>query len=117
FIQIDQPGEYTFDLTSDDGSKLWINGAVIVDNDGEHSTESKSGTIQLAKGLHPFELQFFQGVGDAVLQLKWKPPGRDSLAIVPRSALSCRKGDVRVTSPGQKKLVMPLERGKPGDGR
>ncbi len=117
FLEIPNAGQYEFELTSDDGSKLWIDGKVVVDNDMEHSTESKTGKMQLSAGLHPIELRFFQGVGDAIVQLKWKPPGQSAFSLVPTSALSCQKGEVRVTSPGQKKLIMPLDRGKPGDGR
>ena len=117
YLQIDQPGTYEFELTSDDGSKLWFGNNTAVDNDGEHSTESKRGSIKLDAGLHKFELRFFQGVGDAIVILKWKKPGDAQFSVVPNSVLSCHKGEVRVTSPGPKKLIMPLERGRPGDGR
>jgi cytochrome c len=117
FLNITTPGTYEFELTSDDGSALWINSTKIVDNDLEHSTQSMTGSIELSEGLHPFDVQFFQGVGDANLWLKWKPPGSSSFEIVPSEALKARKGEVRVTSPGQKKVIMPLKRGKPGDGQ
>jgi hypothetical protein len=117
YLQTGQSGVHEFELTSDDGSKFWIGNNVVVDNDGEHSSESKRGSINLDAGLHAFELRFFQGVGDAIVILKWKKPGDSTFEVVPNSALSCHKGEVRVTSPGPKKLIMPLERGRPGDGR
>jgi len=117
YLNINKPGTYEFELTSDDGSLLWIEDARIIDNDLEHSAQAKTGSVELSAGLHPFEVQFFQGVGDAELQLKWKPPGATTFEIVPTSALRARQGEVRVTSPGQKKVIAPLKRGKPGDGQ
>ena len=38
FIYVPADGAYGFMLTSDDGSLLSIDGQVVVDNDGEHST-------------------------------------------------------------------------------
>ena len=37
-LRVDVPGVYTFELYSDDGSKLYINGKRVVDNDGVHAT-------------------------------------------------------------------------------
>ena len=34
FLKIRKAGKYTFYLSSDDGSKLWIDGALVIDNDG-----------------------------------------------------------------------------------
>jgi cytochrome c len=36
---------------------------------------------------------------------------------VPASAFTCQAGEVRVTSPGPKKVVRPLSKGRPGDGQ
>ena len=117
FLQIDAAGAYEFELTSDDGSALWINGERVIDNDFEHSEQAKAGSVDLSQDLHPFEVKYFQGVGDAVLRLKWKPPGATAFEPIPAGVLRARKGEVRVTSPGDKKIVAPLRRGKPGDGQ
>ncbi len=52
---------YLFKLGSDDGSKLFIDGELIIDNDGLHAPEIKKGKIKLAKGLHRINVQYFQG--------------------------------------------------------
>jgi cytochrome c len=117
FIEAPSEGEYAFELSSDDGSKLWIDRELVCDNDGEHGTVGKTGTRNLSQGLHPFQIIFFQGAGEKDLILKWRPAGSRDFALVPNEALSCTKGEVRVTSPGRKKLILPLERGRPGDGR
>jgi len=60
-LKIDTPGIYTFELNSDDGSQLYINGKLVIDNDGIHATVSKQGSIKLDMGIHPVEIHYFQG--------------------------------------------------------
>jgi len=85
---LDAPDDdlYRFALTSDDGSKLWIDGELVVDNDGLHSTAEKRGERALGKGLHPIEVVWFNRTGDVALSLSWARPGA-TLATVPASAL------------------------------
>ena len=50
---------YDFFLSSDDGALLKIDGDIVVDLDGSHSIDHKSGSIRLEKGFHDFELRYF----------------------------------------------------------
>lgn len=43
YIKIPAKGVYYFDIASDDGSRLFIDGKEIIDNDGSHSQEFVSG--------------------------------------------------------------------------
>ena len=58
---VKQDGKYTFRLSSDDGSKLYIDDKLIINNDGTHPTSSKSGTIELSTSIHKINVQYFQG--------------------------------------------------------
>jgi hypothetical protein len=58
---IDKPGLYRFALTSDDGSRLYIDDQMAVDNDGIHPADTKYGTLDLAGGIHKIRVQYFQG--------------------------------------------------------
>jgi hypothetical protein len=58
---IDKPGLYRFALTSDDGSKLYIDDRMAVDNDGIHPADTKYGTVDLAGGIHKIRVEYFQG--------------------------------------------------------
>src|SRR5205085_8079282 len=60
YVQAPKDAAYTFWTDSDDGSKLYVDGKLVVDNDGLHSLTTKSGTIPLAKGLHSVTLEFFE---------------------------------------------------------
>ena len=58
---IDRSKTYKFCLLSDDGSKLLIDGRLAIDNDGVHPPREKCSLVYLRKGLHNFEVQYFQG--------------------------------------------------------
>jgi len=72
YVRIDIAGNYTFYVNSDDGSKLWINNQVVVENIGTHAIREESGTIYLAAGYHNLRLEFFENFGWAGLELKWE---------------------------------------------
>jgi hypothetical protein len=61
----------TFYLSSDDGSKLWLDGEEAVDNDGNHGNEERSGKVLLKKGYHRFRLAYFNSSGNAALKLEY----------------------------------------------
>ncbi len=75
YVSAPEDGVYQFQLTSDDGSRLWIDGELVVDNDGLHSSQAKTGAIALAKGWHRFQLGWFNGTGDAALDLQMAKAG------------------------------------------
>ena len=60
-LAIETPGLYHFGLYADDGAKLYIDGTLIVDNDGVHEGKGKRGSITLKTGMYPVEIQYFQG--------------------------------------------------------
>lgn len=51
---------YTFNVSSDDASFLFIDGTQVIDNSGDHSYRARTGTIFLAAGNHAFEIQYRQ---------------------------------------------------------
>jgi ferric-dicitrate binding protein FerR (iron transport regulator) len=93
-LLIKKPGVYTFFLTSDDGSRLFLDGTLVVDNDGHHTQQMASGTLELAAGEHELEVQYFDQGGRKALGLAWSGPGipfpssPTSFSSVPASALS-----------------------------
>ena len=73
-IIIDNSGEYIFHLSSNDGSKLFINNELIVNNDGLHGFDGRSGEVYLQKGEHKIEVEYFQAGGGKGLELKYEGP-------------------------------------------
>jgi mono/diheme cytochrome c family protein len=68
-------GEYTFHLTSDDGSKLFIDGALVVDNDGLHAPETRTGKVELIKGSHKFVVGVFNATNETELDVEYEGRG------------------------------------------
>ncbi len=58
---IANPGKYFFTLCSDDGSKLYFDGKLAIDNDGAHATVCEENSIALSGGIHTIRLSYFQG--------------------------------------------------------
>jgi cytochrome c5 len=75
-IEVPVAGRWRFWTRSDDGSRLWIDGEPVVDNDGEHAAETKGGRIELTAGPHAFELTFFERHGGEHLAVEWAGPDR-----------------------------------------
>ncbi len=74
-LSVPSSGRYSFELGSDDGSRLEVNGQRIVDNDGTHGHQAKTGGINLKPGDHSFRLLYFQKDTDKSLNLRWRGPG------------------------------------------
>ncbi len=73
---IERPGAYRFALMSDDGSRLYIDDRLVIDNDGVHPPQEETGSIELSKGVHTIGVSYFQGPRFQVaLVLKIAPPG------------------------------------------
>ena len=82
-IRIKESGLYKFRLLSDDGSKLYIDSILIIDNDGTHAPKSKTGEIYLSPGTYPIRVDYFQGPRMQIaLQLFVQLPGEEEKLFV-----------------------------------
>jgi hypothetical protein len=76
WIMITRTGIYRFVTNSDDGSYLWLNKALMIDNGGPHGLRRVSTEISLEEGIYPIEILYFQIGGESVMQTRWAPPGK-----------------------------------------
>jgi DNA-binding beta-propeller fold protein YncE/4-amino-4-deoxy-L-arabinose transferase-like glycosyltransferase len=74
-IYVPVSGTYVFGTTSDDGSFLYLDGQLVVDNGGHHGDVYKEGHILLEEGFHDIRLLYFQDGGGQKIELYWTPPG------------------------------------------
>ena len=58
---IEKPGKYRFALTSDDGALLYIDGHLVIDNDGIHPPVTQEERVKLRHGTHRIRVSYFQG--------------------------------------------------------
>lgn len=68
-------GEYEFQLASDDGSRLIIDGKSIIEHDGLHGASTKKGKAQLAAGDHAIRIEYFAFGKPNSLRASWSGPG------------------------------------------
>ena len=80
FIQIPETAFYAFSTNSDDGSWLFVDENLVVDNGGPHGLQERRGRIHLLRGLHSIRIRYFQIGGFAALDVLW---ARESLSRVP----------------------------------
>ncbi|KAA3616014.1 MAG: hypothetical protein DWQ05_09655 [Calditrichaeota bacterium] len=73
-LEISKPGDYTFYLNSNDGSNVFIDNKLVVDNDGLHGSRERSGMIKLTQGMHAIKITYFQAGGGMHLQLSFSSP-------------------------------------------
>lgn len=66
YINIPEDGIYSFYLSSDDGSMLYIDGKQVIDNDGLHAPGEVTGQAALKQGYHPIEVQYFDHGGGSI---------------------------------------------------
>jgi len=74
YLRVPRNGVYTLSTTSDDGSRLWIGDTLVVDNDGPHSAQTRSGTIGLRAGYHKIRVEFFEQGGEDLLDVEIQGP-------------------------------------------
>ena len=87
YIQITTEGSYTFYTTSDDGSKLFVDGVQIVNNDGDHGSQERNGSVTLTTGFHRIQVLFYENGGGQVLEVRYQGPSI-SKQLIPFSILS-----------------------------
>ena len=75
FLNVSTPGRYKLTVRSKDGAKVWLDGALLVNNGGIHPVRARAKAITLTAGLHTLRVESFANTGVAGLILSWSGPG------------------------------------------
>jgi hypothetical protein len=75
-------GNYTFSVTVDDGVRLWVDGAIVIDKWFPQSTTTYLGTIYLAAGNHQVRVEYFEDTGVALCMVTWSAGTSSAAEIV-----------------------------------
>ena len=73
-IHVATGGSYTFYTNSDDGSALYVDGAMVVNNDFSQGATERAGAVTLTAGTHAIEIRYFEGGGGEQLQVHVSGP-------------------------------------------
>jgi hypothetical protein len=84
-IYIPVGGLYRFALTSDDGSGLWIDESLVIDNGGMHTAGTLEGRATLKRGFHHIRVRYSQYDDAVAFSASWRPPGGDPEKDAPLS--------------------------------
>lgn len=92
YITVPYSGNYKFSTTSDDGSQLYLNNNLIVNNDGLHgNTTVYSTNKSLTAGVpYPISVRYFEQTGSEALTVTYqKTSGSGTLneQVIPATAL------------------------------
>jgi len=83
FLKIEHAARYTFELNTDDGSRLYINDEVVLDHWGHHGMTPKTSTVQLEEGLHPLRIDYYEEDGWAGFKFLAGADGQERSADLP----------------------------------
>ncbi|NQT86702.1 hypothetical protein HQ560_08065 [bacterium] len=77
-VRIPEKGRYIFFVASDDGQRLWVNGKKLTDVWKSQGVTEHKGQLQLDAGAYPIKLEYYNGGGEAHIELLWKRPGKNT---------------------------------------
>ncbi|NWK57247.1 glycoside hydrolase family 3 C-terminal domain-containing protein, partial [Verrucomicrobiaceae bacterium N1E253] len=76
-------GKAKLGTCSDDGSRLWLDGKLVVDQWGDHGKQTVMQQIDLVAGKeYDIKIEYYDNGGDASLQLVWQDPTQNSEAAI-----------------------------------
>ena len=90
YLSVEKKGLYKFATKSDDGSFVYIDGNMVVDNGDLHAMRYISSVVFLDEGFHHVRVEYFDAGGGAIMEFLWSPPG-GSETIVPANVLFHKK--------------------------
>ena len=83
FVDVPIAGTWDFFSISDEGSKVLVDGDLVVSNDFLHGAREAQGSKFLSAGKHEVEVQYFERFGSASLRVDWQL--RDANGIIVRA--------------------------------
>jgi GH43 family beta-xylosidase len=86
-IQAQYTQAQTFQVRSDEGVRLWVDGQLIIDDWTPHAARVQTGTIDLVAGrFYDIRVDYFEGSGNAQIELSWITP-RQTIEVIPTDRL------------------------------
>ncbi|WP_442266864.1 PA14 domain-containing protein [Tenacibaculum sp. ZS6-P6] len=70
-INVQNTGNFTFNARSDDGSRIYIDNVLVVENWFDQGATTRSGTVTLAAGEHKIEFWYYENTGSDFMQFTW----------------------------------------------
>ena len=112
-LNIEETNNYVLRLVSDDGGRLFLDGELLINNDGLHGPDPKDSELILEAGPHPLKIEYFQAGGGAALSLQWAKFGDEGFSVIPNEYFTFEQGDLREAESYD--ALTGLDESRPGD--
>ncbi|MGH7144309.1 MAG: ankyrin repeat domain-containing protein [Planctomycetota bacterium] len=86
-LRVTTAGHYTLATVSDDGSRLTLDGNVIVSQWLDQPAKRVAGLVDLTAGDHELQLDYFQGSAESACKLLWSLQDGFGEQVIPAQAL------------------------------
>ncbi len=94
-LYVENADSYEFSLNSNNGSRIWINGSLVTDNNNSGGTTSNVGSVFLHSGYHDIRIEHYDFGGAAGLIARMS--GADTSGVSTNLLASGRIGSMVVT--------------------
>ncbi|MEZ4453550.1 MAG: PA14 domain-containing protein [Nannocystaceae bacterium] len=98
-ITVNEDADITFQIVSDDGARLYLDGKPIIDNWGRHAVISKGATTRVEAGIHHLKIEYFEHLTDAELHLMATFDPSEPPTQIPRSLLRYPESKIDAANP------------------
>ena len=71
-VQFLNAGTYRLTVRADDGVRVFVNGQLVIDEWREQAPTTFTRDIQVSAGVHAFQVDYFQALGDASISFSWQ---------------------------------------------
>lgn len=71
-LKVEKAGRYLLRCLSNDGTKVWLDDKLVLDNDGVHGNSLVEAFATLDAGFHRIHVKYFQKTGDKDFSLTWE---------------------------------------------
>jgi len=92
-VLVPKPGKYTFYVASDDGSRIYLDDKLLVNNDRLQGMTEQSASVDLTPGPHKLMVTYFDNGGGDGLSVAWSGPDLQKQAISPEALSVGGAGD------------------------
>ena len=101
FIKAPKSGRYDISISTDDGSRVFFDDKLVIDDWNNHSVESRSFSVTLEKNkFYKINIEYYEDEGDAAVILGWQKPGDN---LIESAMQAAEKSDLVIFFAGTSK--------------
>lgn len=80
YVKVEKPGDYIFDVATDDGARLYLDDKALINDWTDHAVESRYAKASLEAGkYYKLRLEYYENGGGAAAHLGWRLPDENLL--------------------------------------